>query len=35
MAMSASPTVSVVITTYNYGEFIVDAIESLLERDEH
>jgi len=28
--MSSSSTVSAVITTYNYGEFIVDAIESVL-----
>jgi glycosyltransferase involved in cell wall biosynthesis len=28
--MASSPTVSVVITTYNYGEFIVGAIESVL-----
>lgn len=28
--MASSPAVSVVITTYNYAEFIVDAIESVL-----
>ncbi len=28
--MSPSPTVSAIVTTYNYGDFILDAIESVL-----